>query len=230
MLGGLGGAAEPGVVGHVDQQVRLELGQPAAEGGDDVLVADQRADTPVAELEGRQLGAAVEVRRRGEPLLERGDLLVKGDVLAEDEQVVLVEAAGDPAVGLHHEGRVVGVLLLAAVGQAAEEQRLGQAVHHAIGVPCRPVARHGALEVKRVGRLGPDQQLGALALQIPAHLLVQLQVQRRELPAPLLHDAHVGLDHAHLDLGGGRPAGVDLVDPDPAVDQRRRQHRHADGR
>ncbi|HSS37181.1 MAG TPA: nitrilase-related carbon-nitrogen hydrolase, partial [Polyangia bacterium] len=99
----LGGPAEPGVVGDVDEGVRLETRHPARPARQDVLVADERAQLEVArrgvQREGRRLGAAAEVRRLREDLREPGDLVVKRHVLAEHHQEHLVVAGGRVAGG-----------------------------------------------------------------------------------------------------------------------------------
>src|SRR5262249_1582766 len=79
-----------------------------AELRNDVLITDHRGHSVPGHLECGDVVAARQVGGFWENLLEPRDRLVERDVLAEQHQVVLVEAARDAAVGLEPERAVVG--------------------------------------------------------------------------------------------------------------------------
>ena len=162
--------------------------------------------------------------------------VVKRHVLAEHHQEDLVVAPGGVAGGVHHDRRVVGVaigtLLRRAFGagdRAEHEGGVEPAPHHP-PVVGGEVVREGARQRVGVGRLRPDHQLGAGALQIGRRALVENQQASELCRIPLLDDADVGLHEARAHLGRGGAARVGLVDPQRAVpeigDDQRTDDRH----
>ncbi len=224
MLVGCTGAAVPGVIGQVDEQVGAVQGGRPCQGRKDGLIADERGQAVLPPFQYLPRRAGHEIADLGHEFAHEGQPPAQGHVFAERHQVGLVVALADDAVGRHQEGAVIVVHLVALPGEigAADDE----------GGPglLNPAADHTGqhfvmMHVKGGGRFGPDHQIGVpfrrlqrefnvffggryLKGRIPLDGLGDIALNDGDFDAGCRHRPFFNLDDAHLsiDESGGDDA------------------------
>ena len=203
----LGRVAEPDVVRHVDDQLRVAVHRAADEAGEHVLVADQRRDRVPAERQRADL-----VRRREVPavlgdLVEKREGLAEREILPEGQQIVLVVRAADRPVLVGDEGGVVVPLLPvdAPAREPAEEHGRRDVAEHVVAH-----VAHALRDEVGERALGPDEQIGVHGL-LQLEALIDVPDLPLERVLASLGEAHIRLHEADDEFGRAGDLRVDGV-------------------
>ena len=223
-----GRAAEPGVVGDVDQEIGAGAAIAARQVLERRLVADQHTEAADPRPIDRQIppgrkaaGPARQPRHAAKPA--HGD---ERHALDHGHQIVLlVNRPGSPgASGVIKEGRVVAAVRAARQPlhmQPADQDRR-------VAFPREPrdgiVPRGLLIEPAGERRLGPKDDVGSVLRPHPPRQLEQLRHDAVRLARPLLVVPLVRLDHAD-EPDFPRREGAHPPRPVPPCERHRREHR-----
>ena len=224
VLVGRRGFAEPGVVGHVDQQGRPAAHEVARQLGKHALVADQHAERPERQGEHGGPAARCEVADALDHLLhEEEQAVLKRHVLPERGQDHLVVVVDDR--GLRRQQiRPVEQRHPAAPrpeGRAAEQDgRLGLLAQ----VEQPSAIRHVRLEEERHRGLGPHDQVDPVFGQPAGQLFVTGDGRLLIVRVPFAVLGDVPLRDTDVERMRGRQVGQLAAPPTPPARQTCQQH------